>query len=131
MVGEAAAEEEAIRIVRAESMEMAILDIGIPDSSGVTVLKRIKLLCPSRKCLVLTMHDNAQYGRLSRGHGGSDYLTKGATSRQLSDAMRTILFGRRVMMDPFQAVGTSKSMCRIKSYITMEVHPMPKLGNCC
>jgi two-component system response regulator FimZ (fimbrial Z protein)/two-component system response regulator EvgA len=129
VVREAAAEEEAIRILRAKSVEMAILDIGLPDSSGVTMLKRIKRLCPSRKCLVLTRHDNAQYTRLARGHGGSDYLTKGATSWQLSDAIRTILFGRRVRMDPFQASGTSQITCRINAYIKMEVLPMPKLGS--
>lgn len=69
VVRETAAEESAIRIVRAESVEMAMLDIGLRDSSGVTVLKRIKLLRPSLKCLVLTMHDHA-HTRDSRGAMG-------------------------------------------------------------
>jgi two-component system, NarL family, invasion response regulator UvrY len=101
VVREAATGEEAIRVVRAEPVEHAILDISLPDSSGLTVLKRIKQLRPSLKCLVLTMHDNAQYARLAMAHGASGYLTKGVTSGDLSDAIRTIQSGGQVVQEPF------------------------------
>jgi len=104
VVREASTGEEAIRIVRAEPVEMAILDISLPDSSGLTVLRRIKHLRPSVKCLVLTMHDHPQYVRLALSHGASGYLTKGATPKDLYDGMRTILAGGQVLMEPFREV---------------------------
>lgn len=101
LVREASTGEEAVRIAREEPVEMAILDIGLPDSSGLMVLKRIKQVRPSLKCLVLTMHDHPQYVRLAMANGASGYLTKGVTSGELYDAMRTILAGGRAMTEPF------------------------------
>lgn len=104
MVREASTGECAIRIVRAEPVELAILDISLPDFSGLTVLRRMKQVRPSLRCLVLTMHDNDQYVRLAMAHGASGYLTKGATSEELSDAIRTVLSGRLVVRQPLRKV---------------------------
>jgi DNA-binding NarL/FixJ family response regulator len=112
VVREASTAEDAIRIVRAEPVEVAILDISLPDSSGLTVLKRIKKVRPSLKCLVLTMHDHPQYVRLAMSHGASGYLTKGATPRELYDGMRTILSGGQVVMEPFREVLDNRSTRR-------------------
>lgn len=101
LVREASTGEEAVRIAREVFIEMVILDIGLPDSSGLMVLKQLKQVRPSLKCLVLTMHDNPQYARLAMAHGASGYLTKGVTSGELYDAMRTILAGGRAVMEPF------------------------------
>ncbi len=100
VVWEAATGEDAIRIVLAEPVEMAILDISLPDFSGLTLLKRIKHMRPAVKCLMLTMHDNAQYVLLAMTHGAVGYLTKEANSDELRDAIRTILSGRQAVMEP-------------------------------
>lgn len=102
VVREASTGEDAIRMVRTEPVEVAILDIGLPDSSGLTVLRRIKQVRPSLKCLVLTAYDNAQYVRLAIAHGASGYLTKGITPGELYEAIRTILSGRPVMMESYR-----------------------------
>lgn len=112
VVREASNGEEAIRVVRTEPVEMVVLDISLPDSSGLTVLRRIKHLRPSLKCLILTMHDHPQYVRLAMAHGASGYLTKGATPGELSDAMRTILSGGQAVMESFRDVLDTRSKRR-------------------
>ena len=112
VVQEASTGEEAVRIVRQERVDVAILDIGLPDFSGLTVLRRVKQVRPSLMCLVLTMHDNPQYVRLAMAHGASGYLTKGATSGELYDAIRTILSGRQVVMELFRETLDRRSMRR-------------------
>ncbi|MDF0664865.1 MAG: response regulator transcription factor [Nitrospira sp.] len=102
VVWDASTGEDTIRIVLAEPVELVILELRLPDISGLTVLRRMKQLCPPLRCLVLTMYDNAQYARLAMAYGASGYLTKGATARELSDAIRTILSGRQVVMEPFR-----------------------------
>jgi two-component system, NarL family, invasion response regulator UvrY len=96
---EASTGEEAIRIVKTEQVDVVILDIALPDHGGLTVLKHMKQLRPAIKCLVLTMHDNPQYVRLAMAHGASGYLAKGVTSKELSDAIRTMLYGDQVVME--------------------------------
>ena len=92
-VRQASIGEEALRIVKAERVELAVLDIALQDYSGLTVLKRIKQLRPSVKYLMLSMHDEPHYARLAMAHGAAVYLTKGATPAELYDAMRTICPG--------------------------------------
>lgn len=102
MVREASTGEEGIQIVRAEPVELAIMDISLPDHSGLTLLKRVRRLRPTVKCLVLSMHEEAQYVRLAMMHGALGYLTKGATSKELREAMRAVLSGRQVVMRGFE-----------------------------
>lgn len=112
VVWEASTGEDAIRIVLTEPVEMAILEISLPDISGLTVLKRMKQLRPPLRGLVLTMHDNAQYARLAMVHGASGYLTKGATAGELSHAIQTILSGRQVVMERFREMIERRSTGR-------------------
>lgn len=112
VVREASTGEEAVRIVREERVDVAILDIGLPDFSGLTVLRRFKQVRPSLICLVLTMHDSPQYVRLAMAQGASGYLTKGATSGELYDAIRTILTGRQAVMEPLRETLDRRSMSR-------------------
>ncbi len=113
VVREASTGDEAIRIARAEPVEIAILDISLPDSSGLTVLRRIKHERPSLKCLVLTMHDHPQYVRLAMSHGASGYLTKGATTEELREAIRTVQAGGQVVMEPLREFLDSCSPLRL------------------
>lgn len=95
VVREASTGEEASRIVRTEPVELAVLDVMLPDHSGLTVLKRIKQLRPQIKCLMLTIHDEPEYVRLALRHGASGYLTKESAPEELHDAIRTVLTGAR------------------------------------
>ena len=99
-IREAATAEEAFRTVKVERVDLVLLDIMLPDHSGLTVLKQIKRLSPSSKCLVLTVHEAPHYERLAMAHGALGYLTKGTTSTELADAIRTVLSGHRVSRDP-------------------------------
>ena len=93
VVREASTGEEAMRIVRTEPVELAVLDVMLPDYSGLTLLKRIKHLRPQIKCLMMTMHDEPLYLRLAWSHGASGYLTKESAPQELRDALRTVLAG--------------------------------------
>ena len=98
-VREASTGAEGIRIATAECVEMAILDIGLPDQSGLVVLRQIKQVRPAVKCLVLTMHEDRHYVQLAMNNGASGYLTKGATADELRGAIRKILSGCVVIME--------------------------------
>jgi len=99
VVREASTGEEAVLIVRAEPVELVVLDVILPDYSGLTVLKQIKQLRPQIKCLMLTMHDEPQYLRLALSHGASGYLTKESAPEELRDALKTVLAGGRYVTE--------------------------------
>lgn len=99
VVREASTGEEAVLIVHAEPVELVVLDVILPDYSGLTVLKRIKQLRPQIKCLMLTIHDEPQYLRLALSHGASGYLTKESAPEELRDALRAVLAGGRYVTE--------------------------------
>lgn len=99
VVREASTGEEALLIVRAEPVDLVVLDVILPDYSGLTVLKRIKQLRPQIKCLMLTIHDEPQYLRLALSHGASGYLTKESAPEVLRDALRAVLAGGRYVTE--------------------------------
>ncbi len=92
---EAKTADEAVQIVRTEPVALAILDIVLPDDSGLTVLKRIKQLRPSTKCLILTIHSERQYLKLAMNLGADGYLTKESAPDELREAIQALLAGRR------------------------------------
>lgn len=109
VVREASTGEEAVRIVRTEPVELVVLDVMLPDYSGLTVLKRIKQLRPQIKCLMLTIHDEPHYLHLALRHGASGYLTKESAPEELRDALRTVLAGGRYVTERLAGELTSRS----------------------
>ncbi|HJT19041.1 MAG TPA: response regulator transcription factor [Nitrospira sp.] len=93
-VREAATGASALTILRSQPVDLALLDITLPDHSGLSVLKRIRQLHPRIKCIVLTMHSEVQYLRLALSLGASGYLTKESAPEELRDAIRTVLTDR-------------------------------------
>lgn len=72
----ATSREEALRSVREEKPEVVLLDILMPGSDGLEVLRQIKDLRPESQVLMLTALNTAQSAFTARGYGAFDYVTK-------------------------------------------------------
>lgn len=93
--GDAANSDEALRLVRDQDWSVVLLDISLPDKSGMEVLSQIKREKPDLPVLVLSMHPETRYAvQLLRG-GASGYLQKEAMAAELVSAIRTVVLGRK------------------------------------
>src|ERR1700680_2702993 len=93
--GEASSAEEAIRMVRNQEWDIVLLDIAMPDKSGVEVLKQIKREKPELPVLILSMHPESRYAvQMLRG-GASGYVQKEALATELFKAIQTVLRGHK------------------------------------
>jgi two-component system invasion response regulator UvrY len=95
IAGEAGTAAEAIRAVRAEDWDIVVLDIGMPDKSGVEVLKQIKREKPTLPVLILSMHPENRYAVQIMRSGASGYVQKEALATELVTAIRTIVGGHK------------------------------------
>ncbi|HCE10782.1 MAG TPA: DNA-binding response regulator, partial [Oxalobacteraceae bacterium] len=93
--GEAATAAEAMRMVRAQDWDIVVLDIGMPDRSGVDVLMQIKREKPQLPVLILSMHPENRYAVKILRSGASGYVQKEALAIELIDAIRTISRGHK------------------------------------
>lgn len=90
MVAEAATAGQTLELLRSTTIDIAILDIGLPDKSGIEVLKDIKAEKINTRVLMLSMHPETRYARRALRNGAAGYLTKDAPSETIIRAVRAI-----------------------------------------
>ena len=93
VAAEAVDGDQALRRVRTEEFDLALLDMSMPGLSGIELIKRLKLEKPKLRILVLSMHGEQQYAVRAYKAGASGYLTKDSASSQLVEAIRKIAAG--------------------------------------
>lgn len=90
LMGEAGEGGEVLARAESEVWDVLLLDLSLPDRSGLDVLTRMKALRPQTKVVVLTMHAEDQYAVRVLRAGADGYLTKGRSSQELLDAIRAV-----------------------------------------
>lgn len=93
VAGEAENGLDAIRLARATPCQVMLLDISLPDRSGIDVLKQIRKERPELAVLMLSMHREDQYAIRSLKAGAAGYLNKQSAPRELVTAIRQVAGG--------------------------------------
>lgn len=86
---------EAVMLVRSHPWHVIILDLSLPDASGLDVLKRIRQIRPRLPVLILSMHAADQFARRAVAAGASGYLTKETADTELVTAVTRLIRGGR------------------------------------
>ena len=79
---------EAIRILRNESFDLAVLDLKMEDMDGIEVLKVFKALEPKMPVIILTGHGSETAAREGMEYGAFDYLVKPCELSELVERIR-------------------------------------------
>jgi two-component system response regulator NreC len=74
---------------------VVIMDIGLPDSSGISAISRVLDVSPHSKVLMLTMHDDVAYLREAFTAGAMGYVLKAAAGVELIQAVHEVASGKR------------------------------------
>ena len=91
--GEAQNTREMLKHLQQENWNVVILDITLPDRSGLELLGELKLTHPNLPVLVLSMHPEDQYGIRVLKSGASGYMTKECAPDEIAMAIRKVLGG--------------------------------------
>ena len=83
VTGEACNGREALDAVRSTSWDAIVLDLSLPDRSGIDVLHEIMLQSPTAAVLILSMHAEDQYARRVLQMGALGYVMKDSLPEQL------------------------------------------------
>ena len=95
VAGEAENGLDAIKLFRKSKCSVMLLDISMPDRSGIDVLKQVKKENPEIAVLMLSMHREDQYAIRSLKAGAAGYLTKQSAPRELVTAIRQVATGQK------------------------------------
>ena len=94
-VGEATTAMDVMRLLRESEWDAVILDVNLPDRSGLDILREIRERTPTLPVLILSMHPEDQFAVRVLKAGASGYLNKDSAPDELLKAVRRILSGCR------------------------------------
>ena len=90
IAGEAASVAETLLLVQQQSFDVVLLDIELPDGSGLDLLKILHENHPEIAVLMLSTYAEDIYKETSLRYGAAGYLTKGSSLETLVSAIHTV-----------------------------------------
>ena len=112
--GEASSSPTALDAMRTLSPDVALLDISLPGTNGIELIKLMKAEQPKLPLLMLSMHDESLYALRALKAGALGYVMKAEALTHVLDALRKVLRGE-IYVSPrlserliFQAIQTAE-----------------------
>jgi two-component system, NarL family, response regulator DevR len=97
VVGEVGTVAEAIALARTLVPDLMVVDVELPDGSGVDVVREIARAGLSVRCLMLSAHDDYVYLSEALAAGAAGYLLKTVAADELVAAVRAVALGSVVV----------------------------------
>jgi two-component system invasion response regulator UvrY len=97
VVGEAADGAEAIEQFNRLRPDIVVMDIAMPTMDGLESTKQIISACPDARILALSRHEEEHYAIRTLRAGCLGYITKGARTHELHEAIRIVAEGRQFL----------------------------------
>jgi DNA-binding NarL/FixJ family response regulator len=91
---------EAIETLSAHEIDIALVDVRMPDADGLELLHDIKGRWPELPVIMLTSFDHAHYVRRALAEGAAGYMLKDATPEDLEQAINVALSGGGNVLSP-------------------------------
>jgi DNA-binding NarL/FixJ family response regulator len=99
-VVEAEGSSAALEGMRAGGVDLALVDVRMPDLDGLELLKAIKAEWSEVPVIMLSTYENAPYVKRALADGASGYLLKDATPEDLAQAIKVAMSGSGNVLSP-------------------------------
>ncbi len=99
VVGDAATGFAALEMIGATNPDVAVIDISMPDMTGIELAKCLARDCPTVRLLALTVHEDQAYLQEMLEAGARGYLLKRSAADELVRAVRAVAAGG-LFLDP-------------------------------
>ena len=103
VVAEADNARQGLEAVSKQALDLVLLDISLPDKSGLELLKDIRAVRPELPVLVVSMHDELVFAERVLRAGGRGYIMKQEGGQKYLQAIRQVLAGQIYVSEKMSA----------------------------
>ena len=93
VVGEAGNRKEGLELAKKLEPNLIVMDISLPDGSGIELTQEIRSLFPEIRVMILSMHSKIDYISDAFRAGATGYVVKESATDRLLQALNTVLEG--------------------------------------
>lgn len=93
VTGEAGSVRDALQLTQTRDFDVALIDIGLPDRSGLDLLRLLHAQKPKLAVLIFSMYSEEMYAARAFKHGAAGYLSKNSPVATLVSAIRKATAG--------------------------------------
>lgn len=101
--GEAETAADALGQMAQLKPDLVLVDITLPDKSGLELIKDIEAMHPGTEIIVISMHDEALYAERVLRAGGRGYIMKQAGGKKILEGIRQVLGGQIYVSEKMSA----------------------------
>jgi DNA-binding NarL/FixJ family response regulator len=94
IVGSVGSVNELLAIARKSAPDIVLLDLEMPDSSGLIAIERLQRIAPETKVVMFTVHESEDTVTAALNAGAMGYVRKGAPAEEIAAAIRDVHAGR-------------------------------------
>jgi len=99
VVGQAGTGEESLQLFRRHQPDITLMDLRMPDMSGVEAIRAIRKEFPASRFIVLTTYEGDEDIHNAIAAGAQAHLLKGMSQAELLKAIRAVRLGLRFIPD--------------------------------
>jgi len=97
VVGQAGNASDAIQLVKNLKPDLVLLDLGLPDKSGLELSREIRNISAPTRILIVSMHSKVDYIVKAFQAGATGYMTKESATERLLQGIAQVLNGEYFM----------------------------------
>lgn len=122
VVAEAESIAEALRLTRALKPDVVLLDVALPDGTGIDAIQFLRQAHPGTRILMLTVNDASEAVIEAVRSGAAGYLLKGSSANEVVTALRTVALGG-TYASPGAAASLISEVARPRRAVESELTP--------
>lgn len=84
---------EALKSLETQTLDLALVDVSLPDGDGLELVRRMKTCRPGMQILVVSMHDEIHHAALALEAGAAGYISKHQPPEEIMAAVYRLLEG--------------------------------------
>lgn len=94
IVGQSGVFEEAVELIKTNRPDIVLLDINLPNASGMDAVPLIRKFAPGTKIIAVSMHNQPAYAKKMLQLGAHGYVTKNSSQDEILDAVNEVMQNR-------------------------------------